>query len=120
MEKPTYKTEPLGSYKVYSIGFILSLLLTFGSYFLVSEKMAGEGGLLISLVLLAVVQAVVQLLFFLHLATEPKPNWNLIVFLFMALVLVIIVIGSLWIMYHLDTRTMPPMDHKHMMHHESM
>ena len=54
-------------------------------------------------------QAIVQLIFFLHIGQEAKPHWETVVFCFTVLVLLIIVIGSLWIMYDLDYRLMPRM-----------
>ncbi len=114
------QTHSLGNYKTYTVGFIISLALTMASYFVVVEHVSTGWVILTTLMGLGVTQAFIQLVFFLHLGKESKPDWNLITFFFMALVLVIIVIGSLWIMYHLEERTMPPMDHKHMMQHESM
>jgi cytochrome o ubiquinol oxidase subunit IV len=54
------------------------------------------------IIVLAVSQLFVQLLFFLHLSRESRPRWNLIVLLFAAMVLLIVVLGSLWIMNNLN------------------
>lgn len=98
-----------GSFKAYLTGFILSILLTLASFYLVIEKILTGWTLLFTLSGLGVLQALVQLVLFLHLGTEEKPRWNLIIFLFMTLVLVIIVFGSIWIMENLNYRTMPNM-----------
>jgi cytochrome o ubiquinol oxidase operon protein cyoD len=95
-----------GSLKLYIIGFILSLILTFLSYAIVVEELLVGWQLLGAVAFLAASQAIVQLILFLHLGSESKPRWNLLVFLFMVLVLLIIVLGSLWIMYNLDYRMM--------------
>ena len=55
-----------------------------------------------AIIFLAVVQLVVQLVFFLHLGRERQPRWNLLAFAFMAIVLLILVLGSLWIMNNLN------------------
>ena len=91
----------------YIIGFLLSLILTFSAYFLVTQQILTGWNLILTIAFLGVVQMVVQILFFLHMGVEKKPRWNLQSFLFMALVVVILVGGSLWIMHSLNTRMMP-------------
>jgi cytochrome o ubiquinol oxidase operon protein cyoD len=87
-------------------GFVGCLILTSCSFLLVGKGLLTGWPLRGALAFLALVQAAVQFLFFLHLGREFKPRWNLLVFSFMALVLLILVFGSLWIMYNLDTRMM--------------
>lgn len=98
-----------GTVKTYVIGLILCLFLTLGSYYLVSEHILSGKTLIYAICALGLTQAFIQLHFFLHLGTEPKPYWDFSIFLFMALVLLIVVIGSLWIMENLDYRTMNDM-----------
>ena len=95
-----------GTPKSYLIGFICSLLLTAASFILAAEKLLPTPILAWTLVVSALAQAVVQLLYFLHLGTEAKPRWELVTFYFMVLVLFIIALGSLWIMHDLDDRLM--------------
>ena len=95
-----------GSLKAYVIGFVLSIILTLFSYFTVVYSLLSGWTLITLVAIFAVAQATVQLLLFLHLATEGKPRWNLMTFLFMALIVGVIVLGSLWIMYNLDYRMM--------------
>jgi cytochrome o ubiquinol oxidase operon protein cyoD len=95
-----------GSLKSYLIGFVLSLFLTFCSYFTVVSGVLSKWVLIGLISFFAICQAAVQLVLFLHLSSESKPRWNLMVFLFMALIVGIIVFGSLWIMYNLDYRMM--------------
>lgn len=90
----------------YIIGFILSVLLTLSSYYLVVKEYLSGHALLFSLMGLAIVQLFVQLWFFLHLGAEPKPRRSTIVFLFMVMVVVIIGGGSIWIMLDLNERVM--------------
>src|SRR5690242_13725341 len=100
------------TFKSYVIGLILSLVLTLGAYFLVSEQLLTSNALVFTISGAAFVQAVVQLYFFLHLGQEKKPHWNALVFSFMVLVLAIVVVGSLWIMYHLNYNMTPTIDVK--------
>lgn len=91
-----------GGLQSYIIGFSLSLVLTLSSYFLVARQALSSQALLVAILVLAVTQFAVQLFFFLHIADESKPRWNLMAFWFMILVLSIVVFGSLWIMKNLD------------------
>ncbi len=97
-----------GSTTGYVAGFMLSLLLTLTSYFLVSAHRHSSNPLLshkfsiTAIVVLAIVQLIVQLIFFLHLDRENKPRWNLMIAVFAAIVVLIIVLGSLWIMKNLN------------------
>jgi len=98
-----------GNFKSYVIGFVLSILLTLASFFLVMEHLLPTWTLIYTIVGIGLIQAFVQLHFFLNFTHDLKPHWNVIVFLFMALVLIILVGGSLWIMHNLNERVMPEM-----------
>lgn len=95
-----------GNLKSYVVGFILSIVLTLGAYFVVVEQLLPIGVLIGTIVGMGIAQALIQLILFLHLGREPKPRWNLLVFLFMALIAIIVVFGSLWIVYNLNYRDM--------------
>lgn len=95
-----------GTYRAYFIGFVGAALLTTASFFLVMSRLFTGTLLIYTLVGLGLVQAVVQLRFFLHLGHEEKPRWETRIFLFMVLVLLIIVLGTLWIMHNLNERVM--------------
>ena len=95
--------------KLYAIGFFGSLFLTGLSFSLAIEQFFSKKVLIIVLVFLALVQAFVQLLFFMHFGKEEKPRWMTLIFSFMALVLLIVVLGSLWIIFDLNNRVMPKM-----------
>lgn len=98
-----------GTYKAYWIGFALSLILTSLSFGTVVFAQLSGDLLVYTLVALALAQAIVQLIFFLHVGQEAKPKWETIVFAFMVLVLLIIAVGSLWIMHDLNMRVMSDM-----------
>lgn len=106
------KKQYHGTLKSYLIGFTLSLILTLFSFTLVAFQLLPATSLLYLLPALALLQAAIQLIYFLHLGQEGKPKWESIVFYFMVLILLIIVLGSLWIMYDLDQRTMSFMEMK--------
>lgn len=96
------------SFKPLIWGFFLSLMLILISYFATTSTSFLKGRGVISIIIgCALFQALVQLLFFLHLGIESKPRWNLMTFLFLLLVIVVLVGGSLWIMHNLDYNMMP-------------
>jgi cytochrome o ubiquinol oxidase operon protein cyoD len=115
-----------GSYKSYTLGFLLSVVLTLVAYFPVARHVHShhliysDKMLIFGVMGLAVVQLAIQLLFFLHLGKESKPRWNLTVFLFMLMVVVIIVGGSLWIMYHLNYNLTPQSADKQLIQEEGI
>lgn len=98
-----------GTPRAYLIGFISSFVLTAASFTLVMLGLLTGTALIYAIVGLALVQAIVQLLFFLHVGQEAPPRWETLVFAFMVLVLLIIAIGSLWIMNDLNDRVMSGM-----------
>jgi cytochrome o ubiquinol oxidase operon protein cyoD len=102
-----------GTEMTYITGFGLSLGLTLVAYLLVKRHLSShhiypsDNFMLVGLSILATVQFIVQLIFFLHLDRESKPRWNLTVLLGALVVVGIIVAGSIWIMYHLNYNMSP-------------
>mgnify|MGYP000884197578 FL=1 len=92
--------------KKYVIGFVLSLALTLLAYVVVTGGVVSGTALLWLLGGLALVQMIVQLVYFLHLGEEVGPRYRLQSFLYMAGALVIIVVGSIWIMQNLNYNMM--------------
>ncbi|MBX7067414.1 MAG: cytochrome o ubiquinol oxidase subunit IV [Parachlamydiales bacterium] len=95
--------------KLYLSGFAICLVLTALSFLFAGYRIFESGYLIATLVFLAIVQAFVQLIFFMHFGKESKPRWMLLVFYFMVTILVIVVLLSLWIIYDLNNRVMPGM-----------
>lgn len=95
-----------GTATSYVIGFTASLILTSLSFLLVAKGMISG----YALIALALLQAAIQLRFFLHLGQEAKPRWETLIFYFMLLLLVIVAAGTLWIMDDLNNRMMMNMD----------
>ena len=102
------KPEEQGNILTYSTGFVLSVLLTVSAYLTVARHLFAGWQLTSALVTLAILQLMVQLVFFLHLGRETKPRWKLLVFWGMLGVLCILVFGSLWIMNNLNYHMMTP------------
>lgn len=96
------------SFRRYAIGFGLSIIFTLIAYFAVVNGILSGQNLIFLIASLALLQAAVQLIFFLHLSQEKGARWNLMMFLFMAMVVIIVVAGSLWIMSNLSYHGMSP------------
>ncbi len=99
--------------KTYIAGFILSLILTFLAYILVlihvnsyHEQIPHEI-LLPIILIIALIQLFVQLVFFLHLGQEPAPRWNVVFFISTFGAVVVVIVASIWIMNHLNYNMTP-------------
>ncbi|MCE3268756.1 MAG: cyoD [Burkholderiales bacterium] len=95
-----------GSLKSYIIGFILSILLTIIPYYIVVNHTFGTESTYIAITIFAVLQLLVQLIFFLHMNMSPEGRNVLLSFIFTVVVLFILVAGTLWIMYNMNYNMM--------------
>lgn len=87
----------------YVWGTIWSLVLTIFSFGLV---MVGDFDATITkslLILAAVVQVFVQLVYFLHMNGRSDQYWNTMSGIFTVIQVVILLGGTLWVMYHLQS-----------------
>ena len=87
-----------GSMKAYVIGFVLSIILTIIPLVMVMNDMFSKSVTTVVIIIMAIMQFAVQLLFFMHIREEPKPRFNLIALIFGIVIMVTIVAGSIWIM----------------------
>ena len=91
-------------YRAYIIGFVLSMITTVLAYILVVNNVLPKEILIYAVMGIAVVQLVIQLVFFLHLGQGGR--WKLVTFIFAVLIVLIVVVGSIWIMHNLDYNMM--------------
>jgi cytochrome o ubiquinol oxidase operon protein cyoD len=91
-------------YISYVVGFVLSVVATLLAYFFVVNHVWPKEMLVYIVLGIAIVQLVVQAVFFLHIGRGS--NLKIITFLFAILMLLVIVVGSIWIMNNLDYRMM--------------
>ncbi|MNI22257.1 Cytochrome bo(3) ubiquinol oxidase subunit 4 [compost metagenome] len=87
-----------GSMKSYVIGFVLSIIFTIIPLVIVMNSMLNKSTTLAIILGMAILQFVVQLVFFMHIRDEEKPRYNVIALIFGLCILVTIVAGSIWIM----------------------
>ncbi|WP_428029127.1 cytochrome o ubiquinol oxidase subunit IV [Ancylobacter sp.] len=91
----------------YVVGVILALLLTTAAFAVVWLDILSGGAALAALGLLALVQAIVHLRYFLHIDLERSHRDDLMLILFTVLILLIMVSGTVWILYDQHVRMMP-------------
>jgi len=93
--------ESHGSYGSYIVGFILAVLLTVGAFWAGQAGRAHEistSGAITIIGILAVVQIIVHVVFFLHLNRGSDRGWNTLAFAYTVLGVVVLVFGTLWVM----------------------
>lgn len=98
------------SYGKYVVGFVGSVVVTLAAYLLATHQAYSKTFVMITLAALALVQFIVQMVFFLHVGSERRPRLKLAVMGMMLGVVLILVIGTLWIMNNLNYRMMQSPD----------
>ena len=94
----------------YVIGFVLALLLTAASFYAAGSGLIWGPGIPVALVALAIGQMGVHLVFFLHVTSGPDNTNNVLALAFGVLIVALVLIGSIWIMAHLDHNLMSMTD----------
>ena len=96
--------------KGYMTGFGLAAILTFIPFWLVmSGAFAKTGPADALILLLAGIQIVVHMVYFLHLNAKSEGGWNMLALVFTIVLVVITLSGSIWIMFHLNSNMLPSM-----------
>jgi cytochrome o ubiquinol oxidase operon protein cyoD len=93
----------------YALGLALAVGLTAASFWVRGTDLVYGPGLAMALLVLAVAQMGIHLIFFLHITTAPDNQNNVLALAFGVLIACLIVFGSLWVMGHLN-HNMVPMD----------
>ena len=102
-----------GTFRGYVTGFILSVILTAIPFWLVMGNVLDDT-LKTSIVImaLAAVQIVVHMIYFLHMNTKSEGGWTFMSLTFTLILVVITLVGSIWVMYHMDQNMMPMSPHE--------
>ena len=86
----------------YVVGLGLALLLTAVSFWVASTSNIWGPGVAMGLVVLAIAQMGVHLVFFLHITTGPDNTNNVLALAFGVLIVFLVMIGTIWIMGHMN------------------
>jgi cytochrome o ubiquinol oxidase operon protein cyoD len=97
-----------GAILIYAVGLVLAGGLTAASFIAPVSGLVWAPALPVALVVFAIAQMGVHLVFFLHITTGPDNVNNALALAFGVLIVLLIMGGSLWIMGHLN-HNMPPM-----------
>ena len=102
------ESVPHSTVKGYTIGFVLSVILTVIPFWLVMGKVFDSSSTTALVILgFAAVQIVVHMIYFLHMNTKVEGGWSMLALIFTLVLVVITLAGSLWVMYHLNHNMMP-------------
>jgi cytochrome o ubiquinol oxidase subunit IV len=100
-----------GSRESYLIGFGLSVILTAIPFWLVMTGVLVDKQLTgIAITILAAIQIVVHMIYFLHMNTRSESGWTMLALIFTIIMVVIALTGTLWVMHHLNVNMMPGHD----------
>jgi cytochrome o ubiquinol oxidase operon protein cyoD len=92
-----------------NLGLGFSIILTVAAFALAGSHLLYTPAIPVALIVLAIAQMGVHLVFFLHITTGPDNTNNVLALAFGILVVFLIGAGSIWIMGHLADNMMPSM-----------
>jgi len=101
------RAEIAKAIKSYLIGLGLAVLLTIMSFFVSGTNLVWEPSIPVALVVLAIAQMGVHLVFFFHITTGPDSVNNVLALAFGVLIVFLVLLGSLWIMANLHHNLAP-------------
>ena len=91
----------------YLTGLALAALLSVASFSLLKFQFVWAPAMPVALIVFAIAQMGVHLVFFLHITTGPDNTNNVMALAFGILIVVLLLGGSLWIMSHLNANMSP-------------
>ena len=93
----------------YVVGLALAVVLTATSFFVAGTDLVWQPSIPVAIIVLAIAQMGVHLVFFLHITTGADNANNVLALAFGLLIVFLVIGGSLWIMSNLN-QNMPAMD----------
>ena len=110
MSADTHDAAAHGMRRSYLIGFALSVVLTAIPFWLVMSGALGDKQTTALVIMgFALVQVIVHMIYFLHMNTRSEGGWNMMALIFTIVLVAIGLIGSLWVMHHMNLNMMPGM-----------
>jgi cytochrome o ubiquinol oxidase operon protein cyoD len=91
----------------YVVGLGLAVLLTAVSFFVAGTDLVWQPSIPVAIIVLAIAQMGVHLVFFLHITTGADNTNNVLALAFGIMIVVLVIGGSLWIMANLNHNMMP-------------
>ncbi len=106
-DEPLHRHEITEAAESYLIGLGLATLLTAVSFFIASVTLVWAPSIPVALVVLAVAQMGVHVVFFLHITTGPDNTNNVMALAFGVLIVLVLLAGTLWVMTTMNHNMMP-------------
>jgi cytochrome o ubiquinol oxidase subunit IV len=91
----------------YVIGLGLAILFTATSFFIAGTDLVWQPSIPVAIIVLAIAQMGIHLVFFLHITTGADNANNVLALAFGILIVILVIGGSLWIMSNLNQNMMP-------------
>jgi len=100
-------TEIAEGIRGYLTGFGLSVLATVVAFYLSGTSLVWQPSIPAALIVLAIAQIGVHIVFFLHITTRPDSMNNVMALAFGIFVVFVLIVGSVWIMTNLNDNMIP-------------
>jgi cytochrome o ubiquinol oxidase operon protein cyoD len=100
--------EPTASYLSYTVGLGLAIVATIASFVVSQTDLLWAPGIPVGLLVLAIAQIGVHLVFFLHLGSGSESTNNILALAFGVLIVFLVIGGSIWIIANINDNLMPP------------
>jgi len=99
--------ESTANFLSYTAGLGLAILLTMASIVVSQTNLLWAPGIPVGLIVLAIAQIGVHLVFFLQIGSGPEQTNNILALAFGLLIVFLVITGSIWIISNLNTNLMP-------------
>jgi len=100
-------TEIVEGIRGYLIGLGLSVAATVVAFYLSGTSLVWQPSIPAALIVLAIAQIGVHIVFFLHITTRPDSINNVMALTFGVFIVFVLIVGSVWIMTHLNHNMIP-------------
>jgi cytochrome o ubiquinol oxidase operon protein cyoD len=94
--------EPKASFLSYTVGLAFAVLATIASFLVSETNLLWPPGVRVGLIVLALAQIGIHLVFFLHLGSGADHTNNTLALAFGLLVVFLVITGSVWIIQNLN------------------
>ena len=101
------RTEIVHGIRGYLVGLGLSVLATVVAFYLSGTSLVWQPSIPAALIVLAITQMGVHIVFFLHITTRPDSVNNVMALTFGVFIVFVLIVGSVWIMSNLNHNMIP-------------
>jgi len=101
------RSEILHGISGYLVGLGLAVLATIVSFYTSGTSLVWLPSIPAALIVLAIAQMGVHIVFFLHITTRPDSVNNVMALMFGVFIVFVLIVGSVWIMTHLNHNMIP-------------